>query len=363
MIPHHIGYRAGTRGINWDHFSSEFSPVVEAMSMHGCAESAEAPFPYNHTMGPRDWEGTYQYGLERGNLVGLIGSTDHHSAHPGSYGHGGLAVWASELTRDAVFEAIQSRRCYAISGDKISLDFAVNGVPMGGVAPADASRFIAVGVEGGSSIDYIDVLHNNRLIHRWSGQRVDTGLSAGESVKTHFQVGWGKVGVNVDWDVQLEVIGGELIDVQPRFRGHSIVAPQQGDEEAYQFSSWQRVSPSAVRFATRTWGNVNTTTPGMQGLSLELEGDEATLIMVTINGQTTEIPLSSLLQGPRTGNIGGFVSPAFNFSRAVPSGESKASFEIDHRDAGVVRDWYYIRVRQHNGQWAWSSPVWVEAAR
>ena len=272
-------------------------------------------------------------------------------------------MWASELTRDAVFEAIQSRRCYAISGDKISLDFAVNGVPMGGVAPADASRFIAVGVEGGSSIDYIDVLHNNRLIHRWSGQRVDTGLSAGESVKTHFQVGWGKVGVNVDWDVQLEVIGGELIDVQPRFRGHSIVAPQQGDEEAYQFSSWQRVSPSAVRFATRTWGNVNTTTPGMQGLSLELEGDEATLIMVTINGQTTEIPLSSLLQGPRTGNIGGFVSPAFNFSRAVPSGESKASFEIDHRDAGVVRDWYYIRVRQHNGQWAWSSPVWVEAAR
>jgi hypothetical protein len=50
-------------------------------------------------MGPRDGRSTAQYGLAQGNVFGLIGSTDHHSAYPGSYGHGRLGVWATELTR------------------------------------------------------------------------------------------------------------------------------------------------------------------------------------------------------------------------------------------------------------------------
>jgi hypothetical protein len=360
LIPHHIGYRSGSRGINWDHFSSEFSPVAEAMSMHGCAESPEAPFPYHHTMGPRDWQSMYQFGLERGNVVGIIGSTDHHSAHPGSYGHGGLAVWADGLTRDNVFEAIESRRCYAISGDKIALDFSVNGVEMGALAEPNPSRTIQVEVEGGSAIDYVEVLHNNTVVHRWNGKRTSDGEPFSGALKTHFEVGWGEVGTNVDWDVSLEVRGGELVGVDPRFRGHSIVAPQRGEEETYQFSAWERIGPSGVRFTTRTWGNMNTATPGMQGLGLEVKGDGSTLISAQINGQTTDVSLASLLIGPRTGYLGGFLSPAFSFSRAVPAAESNAKFEIEHSASSEFRDWYYVRVRQHNGQWAWSSPLWVE---
>ena len=360
LIPHHIGYRSGSRGINWDHFSSDLSPVAEAMSMHGCGESAEAPFPYLHTMGPRDWQSTYQYGLERGNVVGIIGSTDHHSAHPGSYGHGGLAVWADELTRDSVFDAIQSRRCYAISGDKIALDFNVNGVEMGGVAESDTSRRVEVEVEGGSAIDYVELLHNNAVVERWDGKRSQSTAPFSGAVKTHFEVGWGKVGEDVDWDVSLRVHGGELVGVQPRFRGHSIVAPQHADEETYQFSGWNRVGPSEVRFTTRTWGNANTVTPGMQGMSLEVNGDGSTVISAQINGQTTDVSLASLLAGPRTGYVGGFVSPAFGFSRAVPTAESSVRVAMDHPARSGRRDWYYVRVRQHNGQWAWGSPVWVE---
>lgn len=226
LIPHHIGYRSGSRGINWERFSPELSPVAEAMSMHGCAESAEAPYPYHHTMGSRDWKSTYQYGLGQGNLVGLIGSTDHHSAHPGSYGHGGLAVWAEELTRESIFEAIKARQCYAITGDKIALGFTINGVAMGGVAPAAGTRAVGVEVEAGSSIDYVEVLHNNEVIHRSNGfESRGAAHALSDSIKTHFEVGWGEVGENVDWSVDLNVVGGELVDVQPRFRGHSIVAP------------------------------------------------------------------------------------------------------------------------------------------
>jgi len=51
-----------------------------------------------------------------GHRFGLIGSTDHHSAHPGSHGHGRVAAWASELTRDGIWKAFLARRVYAPIG-------------------------------------------------------------------------------------------------------------------------------------------------------------------------------------------------------------------------------------------------------
>jgi hypothetical protein len=63
VLPHHIGYHQGYRGINWATYDEAFSPVVEIYSMHGASESADAPYPYLHTMGPRDWQSTYHYGL------------------------------------------------------------------------------------------------------------------------------------------------------------------------------------------------------------------------------------------------------------------------------------------------------------
>ena len=108
--------------------------------MHGASESAAAPYPYLHTMGPRDWRSTYHYGLAQGHLAGAVGSTDHHSAHPGSYGHGRLGAWAPELTRDVIWDAIQQRRVYALTGDRIALAFALNDGLMGQVLPPTAQR-------------------------------------------------------------------------------------------------------------------------------------------------------------------------------------------------------------------------------
>jgi hypothetical protein len=43
-------------------------------------------------------------------------------------------------------------------------------------------------------------------------------------------------------------------------------------------------------------------------------------------------------------------------------GESTVEGAIVHEAPGAARDWYYVRVAQRNGQWAWSSPIWVEAS-
>ena len=109
-IVHHIGYPPTYRGIDWDLFDENVTPLVEVCSKHGCAMSETAPFPYYHNMGPRDSRHTVYEGLKRGYHFGFVGSTDHHAGYPGSYGDGKLAVWAEAKTREAIWDALVNRR-------------------------------------------------------------------------------------------------------------------------------------------------------------------------------------------------------------------------------------------------------------
>ncbi|HEY9075171.1 MAG TPA: hypothetical protein VIO61_01415 [Anaerolineaceae bacterium] len=368
LIPHHIGYLQGYRGINWDAFDPEFSPLVEIFSMHGAAESDDAPYPYLHTMGPRDRRSLLQWGLQQGKRVGVVGSTDHHSAHPGSYGHGRLAVWANGLTRQDIWQGLLARRTVALTGDKIALAFSINGAPLGSILPACPERRIAIEVCGGDAIDSLELLKNNRVIQRWSPSlaQESTGWDADkESVKVCFEMGWGERRVNIDWQGILEVTGGTIQDIEPRFRGHELVEPQESDETSYQFSRWQRETPGRVSFQTRTWGNPTSTTANTQAICLELTGTPETEIHAWINGKSTSARLGDLLEGPKAGYLGAFLTPAYLFHRAVPKRQYRWSLEFtdkaDPHNAPTGGDWYYVRLRQRNNQCAWSSPIWVEA--
>jgi hypothetical protein len=363
-IAHHIGYKQGYRGINWETFDPRFSPVVEVMSMHGASESSDAAYPFLHTMGPRDWKSTYHYGLQKGHLVGAVGSTDHHSAHPGSYGHGRMAVWADSLTRDGIWEAIKQRRTYALTGDRIELSFSLNGTPMGSLIPYEPDRNIEISFTGGDSIDYIEVLHNNRPVHRWNGQPPTGELKPDENLKVYVEVGWGEKGEHIDWEADLELVGGKILGVEPRFRGPEVVAPSQHASEKSSFSSWEKTGETGVRFSTRTWGNPTTTTSSTQGICLELAAiDHQSRIRANFNNKHVEISLMELIQGASSGYLGGFLTPAFRFHQAVNESAYRGSFSFHHHSEGEARDWYTVRVRQKNGQWAWSSPIWVEAKK
>jgi hypothetical protein len=205
LIPHHIGYRQGWRGIDWTAFDAELSPVAEIFSFHGASESSEGPYPYLHSMGPRHGQSTAQHGWAQGNVFGVIGSTDHHNAFPGSYGYGRLGVWADGLSRSAIWGAIARRRTYALTGDRIALAFALNGAPMGAICPPAEERWIEVTVNGGDAIDAIDVLRNNQLIHRETvlPQPADQGR-----FKVHIELGWGERPGFTPWAVDLRVTGG-----------------------------------------------------------------------------------------------------------------------------------------------------------
>lgn len=356
LIPHHIGYLSGYRGIHWPSFTTEFSPVAEILSFHGLSESDEAPFPYLHSMGPRDERSTVQYGLAAGHIFGFIGSTDHHSAHPGTYGYGKAAVWAASLSRDAIWEAIKARRTYALSGDRIVLEFALNEQPMGAVLPHTPERWIETAVSGGAALDYIEILHNNQVIHR---ENIFSGApDFTQPVKVLFECGWGEEQGATDWRIDLRVTGGRLLAVEPRLRGHDVGVPL-NDDDACAFSHWAQPARDGVQLRTRSWRNPTVACSGTQALCLEIEGDATTRIVGSVNHIMVDLPLAELATGPRSRYLSGFVSPSFCFHRAVPRAEYSRRFALAHRSHSQNRDWYYARVRQKNGQWAWSSPIWV----
>ncbi len=359
LIPHHIGYRRGARGINWEAFSDEFSPVAEIFSFHGLSESSEGPYPYLHSMGPRHELSTAQYGWSQGHLFGVVGSTDHHNAFPGSYGYGRMGVWAESLSRDAIWEAITARRTYALTGDRIELAFSLNGQPMGALCPPAEERWLEVAVDAGAAIDYIELLHNNTVIHRESvlPETVDRGR-----VKLFVEFGWGERPEATPWDVTLEVTGGTLLGVEPRFRGYGPTEAPQTD--AFAYADWRRIGPNTVHFQTRTQQNPSLHTAATEGMVLEIAGDAETRVEATVNGQHHSQSLGELRHGARTVYLGGFVSPAFCFHKVAPVGEYRRRCALLHRhapDQPHRRDWYYVRVRERNNQWAWSSPIWVEA--
>ena len=358
LIPHHIGYRQGFRGINWEAFTDEFSPVVEMISFHGLSEHSEAPFPYLHSMGPRDGRSTIQHGLAQGHVFGLVGSTDHHSAHPGHYGYGRLGVWAESLTRAAIWDAIAARRTYAISGDRITLAVALNDQPMGAIVPPAPERRIEVAVTGGDALDVVELLHNNQVIERWHPARTS---AASTTYKVFVEVGWGEEPASTAWDVALEVQGGRLLEVEPRLRGHGIEPPPPDMADRFVFSAVERPAPDCVQFRTMTWRNPTISTSATQGLCLTIEGDPATHIAGRVNGQALAHAIGDLLEGARVSYLSGFVSPAICFHRAAPDSAYTGHFSFVHRSPGNrTRDWYYVRVRQQNGHYAWSSPIWVE---
>lgn len=120
---------------DWGYHNEEMSPVVEIWSVHGSSEETQGK-----EEDPRYKGYAIQDALRMGYRVGLITSSDTHDGrlgHPISHtkanhvfgfpysfsgnkmehGHeGGLvAVYADELTRDAIFHALKTRRCYASS--------------------------------------------------------------------------------------------------------------------------------------------------------------------------------------------------------------------------------------------------------
>lgn len=388
ITPHHIGYKTGYRGINWEIFNEDVSPVIEIISMHGCSENENSYFSYLHTMGPCESMNTMQGGLEKGFHFGVIGSTDHHSAHPGSYGYGKVAIWAEELTQDAIWTALKNRQCYAVSGDRIILDFKINECEMGSINNFSKRRNIKISLIGGDAIEYIEIIKNNDVFKRFnysdqveksnknllekefsenfissSYDYEETSGIKDEPLKSkiYFEFGWGEIGVKKDWDIHLNLVNGKIISAEPRLHGIDVIDPEQKHAEEYQFSTFL-FENNKVFLRTATWGNPTPLTHTNQGVSLEIEAESISdaYFELKVNNHIYRKTLKELSEKSTVFYMKKFLSGAVKIHKLIPSSSYTKKEIMNDTGEGEHEDFYYIRVKQRNNQWAFSSPIWIK---
>ena len=362
VTPHHMGYQTNFRGYNWNLFTEgDQTPFVEMYSRHGLAESDQGDYPYLHDMGPRQWEGTIQCGLDRGNKFGFIGSTDQHSGYPGSYGDGRVGVLAQGLNRNDLWDALKHRHTCCATGDKILADFRINDAVMGDVVRANQRR-IYINVEAASCIDYVDIVKNGQSIARISGPLTPVAPE-GEMVhfKIKLQYGWNRENKYVSWDGAIRLNKGRILGVTPCFRGAAFTSPQEGETEFH--THVNRIlskSDNAVELKMYTNMNPNTTTDATQAVILEIEAPKDAILTSDFNGKPISHSVAELLEGSRTHFMRGWLSEATLFNRAMPeSCYTVEHYMIDDKPEKDT-DYYYARVRQRDGQWLFTSPIWVE---
>jgi len=212
-IPHHTAEATFPFDFSATDYDDEVAPLVEVYSQWGSSERPEREgnrHPVLMGQGEAGEPGHYvQDALELGYRVGLMAGADFHGPMPGhslihaephlptatEWRRGGLGwgniwrVWAEpsypggltafrapELTREAIFESLRSRRVYGTSQPhRILVDFAVGGVGVGegdstlALDARDTAREVAVFVAGTGPLARVTVLKNNEPWRTWKG--------------------------------------------------------------------------------------------------------------------------------------------------------------------------------------------------
>lgn len=378
VIPHHTAYHAGSRAKDWNTWDRALSPVMELYSCHGSSEGTDTPLSMtsNCDMGPRSAGNGFQDALARGIRVGVIGSNDS-AGLPGRWGLGRAAVWARDCTRRDIFDAVVARRTYAVTGDRIVLDFSVAGVPMGSEGHASGRVVARASVVGSHAIDRVELLHDGVVArtHCHSG-RWERDASAGR-FKCRLCVGWGPVATfGYDpppfwaWDGFCALEGGTFVGVE-----QCIDRPGQSVSLQTRRCDWHL--ETAGRRTHAPFGMV-------QGLVFEIDGSPQTRLHLEVEGRTFDTTLAQLREAPlllpllaesqRRAVETFSLSPGdvenpdtwfhnarkIKLHRAVPESAWRTDVAFDDLQLHPGPNDFYLRVSQTNGQHAWSSPVWID---
>ena len=376
-IPHHTAYRPGRRGRDWSVYDETISPFAELYSLHGCSETDEEwiGLRHNPNMGPGQGGGTYQDALDRGYHLGCICSNDNWRRLPGAYGRGLMACLAEDLTREALWRAFRARRVYGVTGDRIRLDFRVNGAPMGSIIPHSARREIRVRVVGADALDRIELMRNGRVIATHCHQGTWDFPRPGQRTRFVLRVeaGWGARTVELDtgerrWEGLLAVEGGRMLGFQPCW-----ITPGQGRPV---------LERDAARFTMLT--SPETRSERAQNANVfEFEAAPESRVLLRMNGLEERATLAELARGSRTlwfreecirllherlglapgtaerEDVVWYLAHKVKVHRPMPEAAYSAQWTFED-DTPLDRETHYrVRVEQRNGQRAWGSPIWV----
>jgi len=161
MIPHQL---ADTGNVPTDRGYTDkvAQPVAEIFQARQSYEHEGAPRQAGRTIRGHFLQDAWAKGI----VIGVIASPDHGG------GQGKAAIYAPELTREALLDALRERRCYGTTAARIFLDVRVNGHLMGEEIELKAGEPITVtaSATGAGDIDRIELCRSNQFIYTRPGK-------------------------------------------------------------------------------------------------------------------------------------------------------------------------------------------------
>lgn len=196
-IPHHTAKKVMLG--SWEIHDEEIQRLVEIYSCWGNSECEGCERPI---IGGSVYEKhSVQYALNKGYRLGFVTGSDTHAGTPGyahwvfsesteSYRGGLTCVMTDKLDKESIFQALWDRKVYATTGERILVEFSVNGVAMGQEGKLDENpvRTVKIRVVGTEDIDEINVISMGNVIYRKEGQGRE--LEAVFTDENHPKEGW-----------------------------------------------------------------------------------------------------------------------------------------------------------------------------
>ena len=321
LVPH-VGGRYAN--LNWHDPDLEY--VVEVYSEWG------------------EFEWFLKWALEQSYRVGFTAGSDDHKGRPGaaypgsgSFGvYGGLTcVYAKELSRGGLWEAIKSRRCYGTTGQRILMDVRANGLPMGSDLNVTAPPTITVDVTGTASVERVDIFRGLECIYTYpetlsrSDRQIRIAWS-GQRIRARNRL--------VRWDGGLSVRNGTILEAS----GYAFDSASEGIQEHTS--------------ASVTWKSV--TTGDADGVILDIDGSPDTAIDFKTDIVDTTVTLADIESGPVKVEAGG-IEIAVVCEYAPLGIGREIAFEFSESELATGCHPYWARVTQVDGAKAWSSPIYT----
>lgn len=169
----------------------------------------------------------------------------------------------------------------------------------------------------------------------------------------------------VHWQGNLSLSEGTIHQVTPCFRGAAFTAPQKDkigktDLHGTLVNRIPEQSDKKVVLDMYTTKNPNTLTPATQAVILDVTMPKNAKLTADFNGKKFEYTMEQLLNGTYSNFMIGWLSEAIQFHRAAPEQAYTIEYEMTDNEVEKDTDYYYVRVRQRDNNWAFSSAIWVD---
>jgi hypothetical protein len=322
LVPH-VGGRSADLRLH----DPALEPLIEIYSSHG------------------EFEWLLADALERGYRVGVSCGSDEHKGRPGaSYAGRGifgvrgglLCVLADKLTREAVWEALRSRRCYGTTGERIALLFEANGVPMGGVIPAAGPVSFNVAAGGTAEIERVELRRGTACVDVFPKpvRRSDDAIRISWSGARNR----GRARAAL-WDGSITCEGTRIVAVRP----YAFDSPAEGILHH---------SDREIAWRSATSGDAD-------GVILTLDPPCSGTLAFSTQIVDFALSLEELDQDPIVHEAGG-VGLTVTVERDPQGVGREVTVTLADPAPPDSPAAYYVMVLQRDGAKAWSSPIWVE---